>query len=253
MTCSPEVLSRNEELWSVYMEDRSSRDAIGVLMNEYLPLVRKVFRRISIRLPAHVEREDLLQSGLIGLFEAIERYDPSSQSGFEAFAMKRVRGAILDALRRDDSVGRCARLKLKRIKNATEELASELGRAPDEDEIAERSELDLPELHKLMEMGAPMIYLDDVVMMAGDRPVCLRDVLGSDEATPYDEASKKDMLRQLCRAFRRLADREQKVLYLYYHEFLRVKEIAQLFNLSDARISQIHSVALLKLRALIGS
>jgi RNA polymerase sigma factor for flagellar operon FliA len=223
-------------------------------MDAFLPLIKKALRRISIRLPSYVEREDLLQSALVGLFESIERFDPKNTTNFDAFATKRIRGAIMDELRRDDYLSRNARVKVRKIKSAAEELVNELGRSPDDEEIAEKAGMALPEMNSLMEAAAPMASLDDAIVgSCGGYSVSLKDVISAEGASPADEAEKSDMLDHLCKAFRSLSDREQKILYLYYHEFLRVKEIAELFEVSEARICQIHSVTLVKLRAVLNA
>jgi RNA polymerase sigma factor FliA len=242
---------RYRELWENYWSNRTSGEALRRLMGAFLPLVRKVLRRISIRIPSYVAQEDLLQSALVGLFESIERYNPERPVSFDAFASRRIRGAILDELRKEDFVGRPARSRIKRIANATDELVGELGRAPEEEEISERVGMTLPELRRHMEMAAPTVHLDDAVMTGPDGPVLLKDLLDSNAASPSENAEKSDTLKMLCRAFRMLQDREQKILYLYYHEFLRVKEIAELFGVSEARVCQIHSLALIKLRGII--
>jgi RNA polymerase sigma factor for flagellar operon FliA len=245
---------RHRSLWEEYWADRAAPDAAGKLMDAFLPLVRKVFRRISIRLPSHVEREDLLQSALVGLFEAIERFDPERAVSFDAYASKRIRGAILDEMRRDDTLSRNDRAQIKKIKSAITDLTGGMGRAPLDEEISEKTGIELEKMRRLMEWASPMVYLDDVIMgSGGGSSISLKDLLRSDDSSPFDEAEKNDLLGHLCRAFKELADREQKVLYLYYREFLRLKEIAELFQLSEARICQIHSMALVKLRALIGS
>lgn len=243
---------RYRPLWEDYWKDRSSGEALWSLMNAFIPLVKRVLRRISIRLPSHIEREDLLQSALVGLFEAIERFDPDHKGSFDAFASRRIRGAILDELRKDDIVSRGVRGKIKKIRSSADELMTELGRVPEDDEIAQRSGMELDEMNRLMEIASPMVYLDDIVLSGNGKPVLLKDVIDAQETTPAEQAEKKDMMRHLAKAFRSLADREQKVIYLYYHEFLRVKEIAALFEVSEARVCQIHSMALMKLKVLMG-
>jgi RNA polymerase sigma factor for flagellar operon FliA len=244
---------KHKNLWFAYWQDRSSGEAKARLLEAWMPLVQNLLTRIAIRLPTHVERDDLLQAALIGLYGAIERFRPDMENGFESFASHRIQGAMLDELRKNDYLSRGTRARLRKIEAAIEEGIRRDGTPPSENELAALLGINAGELSRTLDSARPWLSLDQPVSAEhSDDPITLREVVeNTDSADPAAEAECADQHRLLRQAFRALAAREQKILYLYYFEELRLREIAVLFEITEARVCQIHSMAILKLKAAI--
>jgi RNA polymerase sigma factor FliA len=244
-----------DELWKAYWADGTSLQPLENLVRALAPLVLRTLERISIRLPSNVNAEDLLQAGMVGLCEAIERYDPRQNTAFAAFATPRIRGAVMDELRREDRLPRSSRARVKQVEAEIEAWMQRHGRAPSDAELATALSLTPSELGELMGEAQPFLSLDEVVVPGKDgRELLLKDVISEAVAlTPDEAADRQDMLRVLRMAFRSLADREQKVLYLYYYEDLRLAEIAKLFEVTEARVCQIHALTVAKLRSALNA
>ena len=247
----PEV--NQKSLWFAYWQDRSSSEAKARLMEAWMPLVHTLLGRIAIRLPPHVSREDLLQAALIGLYTAIERFKPDMEAGFESFACHRIRGAMLDELRKNDYISRGLRARLRKVETTIEESIRENGEPPDEEELAEMMGITQTELTRTLDSARPWLSLDQTISSENtDDSILLRDIVANEQAEdPANEASREDMHRCLRMAFRRLSSREQKILYLYYYEDLRLKEIAALFEITEGRVCQIYALCMLRLKAII--
>ena len=242
------------ELWREYRENPDSGDALSQLVDMMLPFVHRVLERMSINLPSHVEIEDLLQSATVGLYHAINRFDPKQGISFEGFAYPRIRGAVLDELRSLDHVSRSCRAQLKKIEQTICEWIQKHREHSREDELAKEMGMTVSELSGLLDRAQPWLSLDDVKLQADGGGVSLKDVLADTQAVlPDQEAQREDMRRYLRQAFKQLGSREQKILYLYYFEELRLSEIAILYELTEARICQIHALAIAKLKATLGS
>src|ERR671919_681046 len=214
------------ELWRLYKEggDGSARERLVVA---YSPLVKFVAGRTGARLPSHVDQADLISYGMIGLAEAMERFEPSREIRFETFAMQRIRGAIIDELRSLDWVPRSVRSRARDIEAANSKLEHELGRAPTDAELAERlkiSEDELQEslLHTIEDESAP------------------------DPQAALDTTEVKDRLQD---AIQDLPERETLVIALYYFENLTLREIGEVLGVTESRVSQLHSKAVLRLRS----
>lgn len=239
-------------LWLSFWRNRESDDALSQLMEIYLPFVHRVLERLSIRLPSHVALEDLLQAAMLGLYHAIENFDPAQGFRFEAFAYRRIRGAILDELRTADRISRSSRAQVRRIEQTIQEWYQAHGAPPSETELAEAVGMTPDALASLLDRAQPWLSLDEMIMDGDSKGLSLKDVIADARVVPPDEAAQReDLFRYLHRAFLRLSAREQKVLYLYYFEDLRLGEIAQLYDLTEARICQLHALAVAKLRAIM--
>ncbi|MBN1672168.1 MAG: FliA/WhiG family RNA polymerase sigma factor [Kiritimatiellae bacterium] len=239
-------------LWAEFWAEPDSEEALCRLLEALVPFAQRIVARMAIRLPSYVERENLFYSALLGLHDAIHRFDPESGQSFEAFAYRRVRGAILDELRARDPLSRSQRNTLKRVESTIREWAQEHGAFPDEDELAEATGLGARNLRALFDRALPWLSLDAPVGANGDRNLTLGEVLADPHAaTPDQETQKEDLRRSLRHAFRQLAPREQKILYLYYYEELRLHEIAALYEVTEARICQIHALAVAKLKSIL--
>ncbi len=211
-----------------------------------------IARRIHRRLPAFVLLEDLVHSGVLGLLEASQKYDPTKKIQFKTFAKFRIRGAILDSLRELDRASRRLRAKGRKINGASERLSLRLGRQPTEEEIAHEVGLDLAALRKLARTLRGLDWVDRQVASGKDRAET-RDLIESapanSEESPFAQCLRSEMRRLLAQAMFDLSQREKRILSLYYFEQMTTQEIAFVFDVTKARISQIHSAALEKLRA----
>jgi len=241
------------ELWRRYKEqgDDSARERLVVA---YSPLVKFVAGRTGARLPSHVEQADLISYGMLGLVESLQRFEPERGIRFETFAMQRIRGAIIDELRSLDWVPRSVRSRAREIEEANSKLEHELGRAPTDTELAERlriSEEDLQEA-LLQISNSSILALEELWMSSdssGDR-VSLLDTI-EDESAPdpqaaLDSSEVKDRLQE---AIQDLPERETLVIALYYFENLTLREIGDVLGVTESRISQLHSKAVLRLRS----
>lgn len=242
----------HRDLWDAYWRDPTALDTLERLIAAYLAFARRVLARLMIRLPSHVRGEDLLNSALIGLYEAICRYDPRHRGvSFEAFATRRIRGAVLDELRARDPLSRTQRQLLDKVQTTIRQWQADHGALPEHEEIAEVMGLRPDQLSALLDRGQPWLSLD-APLVAGDNELSLADVLSrADDETPDYRIQRDEQRAQLVRAFRQLTTREQKILYLYYYEDLRLREIAALFDMTEARVCQIHALAVAKLKQVL--
>lgn len=230
------------------VEEVSERDQ---LILKELPSVYYIARRIFERLPQHVVFEDLVHAGVVGLIEAVRSYDASKSVPFNAFAKFRIRGAILDSLREMDWGSRPLRRKGRRMEEAIATLSAKLGRQPEEDEIAAEMGVSIEKLHEIA------LRLDGLTLV-GQQVNSLFDSSGtqdliesapSHDENPYDLCLRTEIKERLADAIGTLSEKEQLVVSLYYREELTMKEIAKVVQLGESRVSQIHAIALPKLRA----
>jgi len=243
---------KQQETWKAYWRDPDSGDVISELVELYLPYVHRVLGRMSIQLPSHLAIEDLIQAAMVGLYQAIERYNPDRGVVFESFAYRRIRGAVFDELRSLDNISRSCRQKIKRIDEAVRVWLQEHATPPSEDELAELLGMKRSELCNLLDQAQPLLSLDETIIMGDQRRITRQDVLEDLRTVKPDEAAiHQDTLHHMRQAFVKLTAREQKILYLYYYEELRLSEIALIYELSEARICQIHALATTKLKALM--
>jgi len=222
------------------------------LLMEHLPQVRYIARRIYDRLPKHVCFEDLVQAGVLGLFDAIEKFDCSRNVQFQSYAKFRIRGAILDSLRELDWATRDLRRKSRKIEEAVARISGELGREPTEQEVAEALGVDLAELQRLLtELDG--LDLSSLQTAEDDGDGKGYDLLGSIPAdpdeSPFSIYMRSELKDVVARAIEGLPEKERQVLALYYYEELTMKEVGLVLGVGESRVSQIHSMALVRLRA----
>lgn len=229
--------------WAAYR--KFGDNAIDGLIEVYIPLTHRVLERISMRLPSHVEVDDLSQAALLGLYKAIVNYDPDRGVPFEGYAYPRIRGAIIDELRSNDNLSRGKRSRMDQVERVIAEWMREHSERPSEEVIASKLGITVRALNQLLDEAKPWCSLD----ASGVDDIPLHETIADPKEQSEQGAQRHDMQQLLREGFRSLDMREQKILYLYYFEELRLSEIAALFSLSEARISQIHALSVVRLRA----
>jgi len=244
-------------MWVKYKEDRSP-EAREQLILHYSPLVKYVAGRVSSGLPPSVEFGDLVSYGVFGLLDAIDKYDPGRGIKFETYAIARIKGAIIDELRADDWVPRSVRFKAREIERAYIALESELRRIPTDEEVAEKLGVTLDEyLNLLGKMSLiSLVALDELWTVSGDRPDkisladTVEDVKVKDPSKTFEIEEMKDMIAA---AINHLPERERIVVSLYYFEGLTMREIGEVLSVTESRVCQMHTKAILRLRARLGA
>jgi RNA polymerase sigma factor FliA len=241
-----------QALWREYRrtQDNALRER---LILTYAPLVKYVAGRIGSGLPAHVDDGDLVSYGLLGLIGAIERYDPDRDIKFETYAIARIKGAIIDELRALDWVPRSVRSRAREIERAISELEAKTGVAPTDEQIAAKIGISVDELEEsLADISRSSIAaLDELWSVSGEGDqISLMDTI-EDESGPRPEAAldQTEMREALADAIARLPEREKLVVTLYYYEELTLREIGEVLGVTESRISQLHTKAILRLKA----
>jgi RNA polymerase sigma factor FliA len=239
-------------LWQEYKAsgDRQIRDQLIVL---YSPLVKYVAARVAVGLPQHVDGSDLVSYGIIGLIDAIDRFDPVRQVKFETYAIPRIRGAIIDELRAIDWVPRSVRAKARAVEQAYATLEASLLRTPSDAEVAAELGISERELHDILRQVSfvGVAALDEVFMVGGERTdrMTLGDTIPDASDGPVALFEDKEAKEILAQAIMGLGERERKVLSLYYYEGLTLAEIGEILGVTESRVCQIHTKAVLQLRA----
>jgi len=238
-------------LWVEYKKsgERRLRDQLIVL---YSPLVKYVAARVAVGLPQHVDGSDLVSYGIIGLIDAIDRFSPDRQVKFETYAIPRIRGAIIDELRAIDWVPRSVRAKARAVEQAYASLEATLLRTPTDAEVAaelDMSESDLQDILRQISFVG-VAALDEVFMVGGDRTdrTTLGDTIPDAAAGPVALFEDKESKEILAQAIMQLGERERTVLSLYYYEGLTLAEIGEILGVTESRVCQIHTKAVLQLR-----
>jgi len=221
------------------------------ILMEQLPQVRYIARRIHERLPRHVPFEDLVHAGVVGLIDALGKFDQSKHVQFSSYAKFRIRGAILDSLRELDWSPRELRRKGRQVEEAYNRVAGRLGRTPTENDLAREMGLRLDELQTLLaELDSLEITSLRVESPHSGAEEDLADSVASKaEETPFFQCLRSEMRQLLATAISELPEKEQRVLSLYYFEELTMKEVGAVLGIGESRVSQIHSLAMVRLRA----
>jgi RNA polymerase sigma factor for flagellar operon FliA len=241
------------ELWQRYHRGGDA-PAENALVEQYLPLVRSALGRLAMALPDHVDQDDLNSAGLIGLLQALRNYDPSCGSSFETYARLRVRGAMLDELRRMDWVPRTVHEKSRKIQEAIGQVEQRLGRVPTDAEVAKAMNLSLSQYSDLLAEIRPATFvcLDATCNLEGGDASSLCDIVADPSCDgPVEQASRNELKEIILQRLKDLPVTQRKVLALYYGEDLHLREIAELLGLTESRICQIHSQAILSIRAYV--
>jgi RNA polymerase sigma factor for flagellar operon FliA len=220
------------------------------VLRQYLPLVRRVVQRLAARKPPHIELDDLVSWGIVGLLDAIGKYDPGKEALFSTYAQFRIRGAILDHLRSLDWVPRSVRQKASLIEKITHQLEGKLGRPPTEDEIAAELGVSLEEYQELLaKIGEMSLFsLEDLGFGSGEERLKAGQGGEESEADPLRALLSHERVHLVAEAIQHLPERERIVVTLYYHEELTMKEVGAVLGLTESRVSQLHSQAMLRLK-----
>jgi RNA polymerase sigma factor for flagellar operon FliA len=249
-------VAKVEDTYTLWQQYRKTKDQ-GIrdrLILTYAPLVKYVAGRLGSGLPAHVDEGDLVSYGLLGLIGAIERYDPDRDVKFETYAIARIKGAIIDELRAMDWVPRSVRSRAREIERAIAELEKQLLRAPTDEEIAKKVGITEEELEEsLTEISRSSIAaLDElwtVSSSGGDQIALIDTIEDSDAPDPQSTLSQTEMKEAIGEAIARLPEREKLVVTLYYYEELTLREIGEVLGVTESRVSQLHTKAILRLKA----
>lgn len=245
-----------EDLWKSY---RRTKDAAirNRLIQQYLPLVKYVAGKLAVGMPQNVEFDDLVSYGVIGLFDAIEKFDPGKHVKFKTYAVTRVRGAIFDQLRQLDWVPRSVRQKTREVEETMRRLEAQLGRSATDKEVADELGISSREFEKLIMKisGTTVLSLNDVWYANDENDrMSIGDSIESPQNRNPDVIVEKDEVKRvIVEAINDLPDKEKKVLVLYYYEDLTLKEIGAVLGVTESRISQLHTKAVARLRSRLTS
>ncbi len=222
------------------------------LIREYAPLVKYIAHRIAVKLPPHIEIDDLINTGIIGLIDAAEKFDPDRGIQFKTYAEFRIRGTILDELRAQDWVPRSLRKKVSRLGQVVRVLEQKFGRPPSDEEVAENMNIDMEELYKTIEQSAgfSLLNLEDLSgnLSRNKRRALLTHLSSSDKKNPLILLNIHEVRNKLAAFIDELPSQERLVISLYYFDELTMKEIGKVMDITESRVSQIHSRALIRLR-----
>ncbi len=245
-------MSYVDELWLKYKKNKSKEVRDELIVN-YLPLVKILAGRVSMQVGQYVDFDDLVSYGIFGLIDAIDKYDFQQGNKFETYASLRIRGSIIDAIRKMDWIPRSIRQKRKELDVAFSSLEQELGREPTDAEVSARLNLTSEQYEELVKKSnvSAIVSIDEQVGEENSETfgnICVTSTVGN----PEEELSKDELKKMLIDALSTLNEKEKIVISLYYFDELALKEIAGVLGVTDARISQIHSKALFKLRNKLG-
>lgn len=242
-----------KQIWQEYKEkkDKTARDK---LILHYSPLVKYVAGQVASRLPQSIDVADLISYGMIGLMDAIEKFDTSREIKFETYSIPRIKGAMIDELRVLDWAPRSLRYKAKELERTYYELENKLKRMPEDEEVSQAMGISVPELQEIMaELSrSSLIALEDLLTPDPERDnrVNVMDILidtkAHDPAMVFEKEELKEILTD---ALKKIPERERTIISLYYYDNLTLKEIGEILEVTESRVSQLHSKALLRLKA----
>jgi len=241
------------DLWR-RLKERKDQKARDLIINQYAYLVKITAGRVVTSLPPNLERDDLISAGIMGLIKAVDQFDTNRQVKFETYAIALIRGAILEMLREEDWVPRSVRDNVKSLERTYYQLETKLGRPATEDEVAAEMGMTTDELQKILvnTSRANILSLDDILLGGassdGGERLHLTDVLQDENSNVVSEVEVAAMKRALSAGVDRLPERERLVIALYYYEGLTFKEIGKVLTVSESRVYQLHTQAVLRLR-----
>jgi RNA polymerase sigma factor for flagellar operon FliA len=220
------------------------------ILRQYLPLVRRVVQRLAARKPPHIDLDDLVSWGIVGLLDAIGKYDPRKEALFSTYAQFRIRGAILDHLRSLDWVPRSVRQKASLLEKVAHQLEGRFGRPPTEEEISSELGLTIDAYQELLtKVGEMSLFsLEDLGFGSGEERFNVEQMVEEGDADPLRALLTHERVRIVSDAIAKLPEREKLVVTLYYQEELTMKEVGGVLGLTESRVSQLHSQAMLRLK-----
>ncbi|MGC9453856.1 MAG: sigma-70 family RNA polymerase sigma factor [Phycisphaerae bacterium] len=226
-------------------QSRQAREQQWIL--QYLPLVRHVVSKVTARLSHRRDIDDLISAGTLGLVKAARAYDPSQETSFKTYAYIRIRGAVIDELRGRTFAPAGIHARVRQAKEAYEQCVAELGRPPADEELAEKLKVSLDELYSMFEDMRKQHFLS-IHGLSDEEPALMERLAPTDdEPSPADKAERKETLERLVKAIRELPERDRIVILLYYERDLTMKEAAEVLEVTESRVSQLHAGALFKL------
>ena len=232
-------------------QNLSSDQKRDELVKKHLNLVNFIVARLAIGLPSWIDKRDLVNTGVIGLIDAVNNFDPSKGVKFETYASTRIRGAIIDELRSLDWIPRSTRSKSKEIERGISNLVNRLGRFPNDQEIARELGWDMDKYYKTLDQvsGTTMLSLDEqIVLSSSGEPVARIEMVVSDEETVLELIERRELIDTMVTILKTLSEQERLAIALYYYEELTLKEIGMVMSVSESRVSQIHTAAIFKMR-----
>lgn len=232
------------------MYERSDVTHVAINVEDYAPLVKRIAHHMMMRMPASVQVDDLIQAGMIGLLEASRKYDGSLGASFETYAGIRIRGAIVDEMRRGDWAPRSVHRNARRVSSAIAAVEGRLGRDANDAEVAEELGVDSGEYFKMLQdTSSSRLFSYEETFVDDDSDAASDANISAPFVTPFEGVSRDSLKKSLAQAITQLPERERLVLALYYDEELNLKEIGEIIGVSESRVSQIHSQAALRLRS----
>jgi RNA polymerase sigma factor for flagellar operon FliA len=249
-----ETTSELDSAWARYKDSESQHDRDELIVY-YAPLVKYVAGRIAAGLPQTVDQSDLVSYGMFGLIDAITKFDPERGFKFETYAISRIKGAVLDELRAVDWVPRSVRSKAKSVERAMAKLEAQLHRAPTDAEIAGELDITADQLNGIYKQISTlgMVALDEMLSFNGSESLTFGDTLADRRDGPVSTYERVEMRQLLADAINRMNEREKIVLTLYYYENLTLAEIGKVLGVTESRVCQIHTKAVLQLRSRLAS
>lgn len=245
----PQLREKDRHLWKKWVENRDN-DACDELIRMYFPLVDYHVQRISVGLPRNVSKDDLQSHALMGLYDALEKFDYTRDLKFDTYASFRIRGSIIDGLRQEDWLPRSLRERSKKVEATTEKLEQKYGRYVTAKEVADELELTEDEVLQVMSESfvANLLSIDEETNDSKREETYKNTLIDKKILTPEEQMVKKNTREELVHVIEELNDKEQLVISLFYFDELTLTEIGQILGLSTSRISQIHSKALFRLK-----
>lgn len=242
-------------------ERTGSRQTGGLLddkeqiIKEFAPIIKYMAHRFSYRLPPDLDVDDLINAGVIGLLDAVEKYDPTKEAMFKTYAEFRVRGAMLDEIRSMDWVPRSVREKISLIQRTYFQIERDLGRPASEEEVAKSLDMELSEFHDLLYQakGAVLIRIEDLRPQTDSEEMSFDSIADGDMPSPLSTLVSRDTSRVLGEAIDQLPERERQVISLYYYDELTMKEIGKVLGITESRVSQLRTQAILRLKGKLSS
>jgi len=253
------TLGEKQEMEALLREAKHEYDEIPAdlreqIVLEHAPLIRYIVNRIAVRLPSHIDLDDLHNTGVIGLMDAIEKYDPEKNCKFKTYAEFRIKGAILDQLRSLDWVPRSVRQKGRKLEKAYGEVEQRLGRSANEDEVADSLGLELDKFHTLINQvrGISLVNLEEIrgTNSDGDRAGTFADIIEDVHSeNPFASLKLMETKHVISDTIGSLPEKERLVISLYYYEDLNMKEIGNILGITESRVCQIHTKSVMRLRS----